>query len=618
MLSIILSFSSLFILNPHVINEPLDSVHHLSGVVIEEERQRTAAPTSANVQIVDKERLEAMHTPQVMSSLSGRIPSLFITERNILGFGISTGGSGGIKIRGVGGANNETLVLVNGQPQYSGLYSHQFADPYTLSNLEQVEVYSGPASMQFGSGAMGGAINLITRNALGDGLHGEAGMRMGSYGTVDANGMLSWQKGALELSTAASLDRTDGVRKNFDFRQGSGYAKAAYRFSTHWKGSIDYSLVQFIGNDPTYMSQTITSPYTQNILRGAASARIENSYEKGTGTLQLFYNYGNHFISDPRPFHSTDEHWGALLFQKFALSATTMAHAGLDLSVSGGAIPLSGGTAYAAGSISTMRRKSMTEVAPYLWLSQSLWGDRLSLDAGTRYTWSDRFGSSWIPQGGLTWQIAKGTTLKGSVGKGYRNPSFRELYLYKSANAQLDPEEMMNYELSLRQSLWNNRLSIGVTAYYAHGKNLIETVAHPELGHPLNENSGAFTNKGIEATLALHPIESLSVESSYSYLHTNIDNLTGAPTHQFFAGIGWRATERWNLYTEVRTVSGLFVAADTPMQHYTLWNSRISYRPLPALELYAAAQNMLGKSYYINYGYRMPGCTMFGGLKVTF
>ena len=74
----------------------------------------------------------------------------------------------------------------------------------------------------------------------------------------------------------------------------------------------------------------------------------------------------------------------------------------------------------------------------------------------------------------------------------------------------------------------------------------------------------------------------------------------------------------WNLYTEVRTVSGLFVAADTPMQHYTLWNSRISYRPLPALELYAAAQNMLGKSYYINYGYRMPGCTMFGGLKVTF
>ena len=69
------------------------------------------------------------------------MPSLFISERNIFGFGVSNGGSGGIKIRGVGGSpTNSVLMMVDGQPQFAGIYSHPIADFYGTEYVERVEV----------------------------------------------------------------------------------------------------------------------------------------------------------------------------------------------------------------------------------------------------------------------------------------------------------------------------------------------------------------------------------------------------------------------------------------------------------------------------------------------
>lgn len=83
------------------------------------------------VSVVDGRRLEATGRTQLLSALSGRVPGLFVTERNIFGFGISNGGSGGIKIRGVGGEpTNAILMMVDGQPQFAGVYSHSVADFY--------------------------------------------------------------------------------------------------------------------------------------------------------------------------------------------------------------------------------------------------------------------------------------------------------------------------------------------------------------------------------------------------------------------------------------------------------------------------------------------------------
>ena len=119
-----------------------------------------------SVSVVGEQRLENSGSTRVLSVISGMVPSLFVTERSIFGFGVSSsGGSGHIKMRGVGGDRaSGVLMMVDGQPQFAGIYSHHVADFYAKENVERVEVLRGPGSVLYGSNAMAGAINVITRN----------------------------------------------------------------------------------------------------------------------------------------------------------------------------------------------------------------------------------------------------------------------------------------------------------------------------------------------------------------------------------------------------------------------------------------------------------------------
>jgi len=101
------------------------------------------------VSVIDNRRLEASGQTQVLSAISGMVPSLFVSQRSIFGFGVSNGGSGHIKLRGVGGDRaSAVLMMVDGQPQFAGIYSHHIADFYDKEYVERVEVLRGPGSVR--------------------------------------------------------------------------------------------------------------------------------------------------------------------------------------------------------------------------------------------------------------------------------------------------------------------------------------------------------------------------------------------------------------------------------------------------------------------------------------
>ena len=567
------------------------------------------------VSTVKSSQLEATGQSQLLSAISGQVPGLFVSERNVLGFGVSNGGSGGIKIRGVGGSpTNAVLMMVDGQPQFAGIYSHHVADFYETEYVDRVEVLRGPGSVLYGSNAMGGVINVITKNADRNGVHTTLTSQYGSYNTWRSSLVNTVRLGNFSSLISLGYDRTDGLEDNFDFKQGSLYAKLGYDFSQLWKLRVDYSLMNFVGNDPVYpklSNPESTDIYHQNITRGEASLSLSNYYERTNGCVRIYYSYGNHYIDDPKHFHSLDDRFGVLAYQNVRSWKDASVTLGFDYDTYTGKIPVSGGNAHTEGSISTISRKSITEYSPYITFSQDWFEGALILNAGLRMANSDRFGTQWIPQGGLVIHPAEGWTVKASLSEGYRNPSFREMYLYRSANPELDPERMMNYEVTVEKT-FSRYFSMDVTGYYSKGDNLIQTVDMK------NENAGRFINKGIEVSASSCPIDKLNLRASYSYLHTSLDNLTAAPRNQYFLGFGWQALPKLKMDAELKGIGGLYVSNQTEHQKYVLLNMKITYMAFRALELFVTLNNITNIGYMINRGYTMPGFNGMGGFKVHF
>lgn len=512
--------------------ERRDSTTLLNEVVVT--GSNSAVPENLlpyTVSVIDNRQLEATGQTQVLSAISGMVPSLFVSQRSVFGFGVSNGGAGHIKLRGVGGDRaSAVLMMVDGQPQFAGIYSHHIADFYDKEYVDRIEVLRGPGSVLYGSNAMAGAINVITKNAKKDGVATTLQSQYGSYNTWLSSITNTVRYGRFSSLVSLSYDRTDGTVDNFGFSQADGYAKVGYDFSDKWKGSLDYTLMNFRGDDPIY--PTLADPestdiYHQNITRGEAGMTISDSYGSTSGAARIYYNYGNHFVDDPRHFHSKDDRFGVLLYQNFTPWKNAGATVGFDFDLYSGAIPVSGGNSHTEGSLSTISRKRITEYSPYVTLSQTLAGDIVSLSAGVRMANSDRFDTQWIPQFGFSLNPGREWTIKGNLAMGYRNPSFRELYLYRMANPDLEPEKMMNYEISAGKK-FSRYFSLDLTAYYSKGDNMIQTVDMK------NQNTGRFINKGIEVSARSHPVDNLWLTATYSYLHTSLRNLVGAPKNQYF------------------------------------------------------------------------------------
>lgn len=567
------------------------------------------------VSVVSNRQLEATGQTQVLSAISGMVPSLFVSQRSIFGFGVSNGGSGHIKLRGVGGDRaSAVLMMVDGQPQFAGIYSHHIADFYDKEYVERVEVLRGPGSVLYGSNAMAGTINVITKNAVADGVHTTLQSQYGSYNTWLSSITNTVRYGKFSSLVSLSYNRTDGNVDNFDFKQADGYAKIGYDFSDKWKAYIDYTLMNFRGNDPIY--PTLSNPestdiYHQNIIRGEVAATVTNSYGPVSGSTRLYYNYGNHFVDDPRHFHSTDDRLGVILYENFNPWKGASATVGFDFDSYSGEIPVSGGNNYTEGSMSTISRKTIVEYSPYLTLSQMFLDNLININGGLRMANSDKFDIQWILQFGFAVNPGLGWTVKGNLAMGYRNPSFRELYLYRMANPDLQPEKMMNYEILVGKS-FSRYFSAEITGYYSKGDNMIQTVDQK------NQNTGRFINKGIELSAHSHPVDNLWLTATYSYLHTSLRNLVGAPKNQYYLGVEWKPWHFLNIGADLKGVGGLYVADNIRHQNYALLNLKITWDICRYVSVFTRLENITDARYMINRGYEMPGFTAMGGFKVRF
>jgi outer membrane cobalamin receptor len=561
------------------------------------------------VSVISKEKIESSSESALLPVLSEQVPGLFVTQRGITGFGVSTGAAGQISLRGIGGnPNTQVLILLNGNPQFMGIMGHPLSDAYIASDVERVEVIRGPASTLYGTNAMGGVINIITKEQKGDGFNANARVMYGSYNTQKYMVTTGFKKNGFNVFASFNHDQTDGHRDSSDFKINNGYLRMGYDINANIKVNADFSLANFDDTDPG--PEGSKAGFTIDITRGMGAVTLDNKFDKTSGSLRFFYNFGEHNITDG--FHSKDNNYGILFYQAFNLFKGNTITLGTDYKKYGGI----------AENIKAMNGNGMVfgdttvwEMAGYAYIQQELF-KKLILNAGFRLEHNSVFGNEPVPTGGLAYHPASSTTLKASVAKGFRSPTIRELYLWTPANANLKPERMVNYEIGVLQKLTGNKISLELTLFKAKGDNLIQTV----MGNtgPKNENTGKFTNTGVEFAGTYKPTNKLTLSTNYSYISMK-EPIIASPEQQLF-GSGTYKWTKFSINLSVQHIHNLYTQI-TPQKEknsYTLLNSRVSYLINKYVDVFVKGENLTNKKYYINYAYPMPGIIFFGGFNLHF
>lgn len=576
------------------------------------------------VSVVNREQIELRNDPSLLPLLTEYIPGLFTTSRGLMGYGVSGGAAGGMSLRGIGGApqaglpTTGMLVLIDGHPQYMGLMGHPISDAYQSLLAERVEVLRGPASVLYGSNAMGGVINIVTRKMQQDGIRTHANAGYGSYNTLQSEVTNRIRKGGFTSIVSGSYNRTDGHRKDMEFEQYGGYVKLGYEVSKAWNVWADVNLTHFNASNPGEVSNPLLDN-DQRITRGMTSFALANDYAKTSGTLSFFYNWGKHWINDgyhpnAEPldyrFHSRDKMLGVSWYQSVQLFEGNRLTAGFDYFHFGG----EAWNKTLAGERNPQADKTQDDVAGYIDFRQSL-GDWLTFDMGLRVDHHSQVGTEWVPQIGLSFHLPENSEVKLMAGKGFRYPTIREMYMFRPANPDLRPERLWSYELSFAQRLLDGRLSYGVNVFYIDGENLIMRM--PIDGRPLNVNTGKIKNAGVEAQVAYRIVPAWSVDANYSYLH--MDNpVLASPEHKLYVGTAF-SKGRWNVSTGLQYVAGLYKKLDPEeTEDFLLWNVRGTFRVLDGFDVWVKGENLLAQKYEINAGFPMPKATVMAGVNIKF
>ena len=571
------------------------------------------------VTIIGREKLTEQHHSNVLPVAMQQVPGLFVTSRSMMGYGVSTGAAGGISLRGISAGAGQMLVLIDGHPQYNGIYGHPISDSYQTLIAERIEVLRGPASVLYGSNAMGGVMNIVTRQAKTDGATTDISVSGGSYGTFQAEATNQVRSGKFSSTVAAQYGRTDNHRPRMGFEQYGGYMKLGYDITPHWNTYIDANITHFNSSYPG----SVTAPlYEANqwITRGVVSAAIENHYDKTSGALSVYTNFGRHKIDDgtadpnnptQRYFRSKDALTGVSWYQSARLFSGNRLTVGIDYQhIYGHAFYTSKTTGEVIDTPNKQSGKSCrNEIAGYVDFRQDIthW---LTVDAGIRADHHSITGTEWIPQGGIVIRPISSGAIKAMASKGFRNPTMREMYLYPPSNTNLRPERLWTYELSWRHQLAH--VTYGANIFYIKGDNMIQTVNRQ------NVNTGEIENSGLELEVTWHINKYWSINTNHSFLHMHRP-VVAAPEYKGFLGANFNH-HKWTVATDIQYLHGLYTSVGDVEQKesFCLLNASVSRPVVKNVTLWIRGENLLAQRYEVNLGYPMPRATFLAGVNVKF
>ena len=561
--------------------------------------------------VISSAVIEEQNYEPLLGLVSENVPGLFVTQRTNIGYGVSKGSAGQISIRGIGGSpNTQVAVLIDGRPDIMGLFGHTLGDAYFMHDVERVEVIRGPASVLYGSNAMGGAVNIIPRHQHAKGFHLYAPITYGSYNTSQSFIRNTFDNDGFGYSLSLGYRNSDGSRTdaNDSYRSKSGNLELHGNISKN----IKVVLNSYISNSDIYDPGQVTAPAdTQlyQINRRGGDITIKNDFGFLEGDLKLHYNSGHHDIYDG--YKSDDFTAGILINETFYINTNSRITAGIDLKSYGGKAFLYG----------SWVEQDVNEQSIYAIYHQKFY-NRINIDGGLRYTSHNIAGNLIIPSIGISTVLPYQFILKTQYSEGYRNPTINEMYLFMPSTTNLQQETTKNIEVSLEKQLvkW---FSSSVTMYKTIAENLIQKGFIN--GGPLYQNTGKVTITGVEVEgqLLLPPKIALNWSLSSSDFS---EKLNGSPGEKANVALRYKFTENiiagmqgeWinNLYSDSNPYD--YSLDNFKLDSYTLLNLNARWIINDYLEISAEMNNITDTSYETMAGFPMPGRNFTIGITAKY
>lgn len=539
----------------------------------------------------------------VLDAVDRLLPGAHVTRRGVMGYGIASGGTGVVTVRGVGNTpNTGVLIVVDDRPDYMGLMGHPLPDFYSLTDAAAVRVIQGPASVLYGSNAMGGVIEVQPSDP-GLGRHTELLTSLGSFWTGQhrlRHGQ-GFARGFYQLT--AGLEHTSGHRPSADFRNRDATLALGRDLGERWKTALRGRFGHFHVEDPGTVRSPKQNSYAR-VGRGGFSWGLDNQLNRTWGHARVFSSWGHHWITDG--WRSNDRTTGGRWHQHWWVSSRLVVDGGFDVVDFGG-----------RGRNIVQRRdygEHRVTAGAGFWRVQGSIQENWRWNAGLRYEHNSVFGGITVPEVGTVIRLAPGYSLHLAVARGFRNPTIRELYLFPAPNPNLRPEHLWNYQGTLELHP-KPELAASITGYYADLSNLIVTVGRwPAIQL---QNAGAALNRGFEASARWRWSRRVALYGGYAYLRsTNLPPYV--PRHK-----GVYSME-FDLRRAFVHVGGVTVGrrwADTTarseLDPYTVLSFKLMI-PWGRATWFVDVDNFTDTRYEVVTGYPMPGVNAAGGLVVRF
>ena len=578
--------------------------------------------------------------------------SVFEALEEVLGLSaFRTGGPGAtasISVRGA--ASEHTLFLIDGLELNDPINPSRSYDltHLSLSQVERIEVLRGPQGLLYGSDALGGVVNVITRS-------GRGGPRLTLASSADTLRSLSADFGLAgsgrkaDYSLALFHERTAGLSAASSAYPGNtekdGYRNLslAGRFGYAFRPGAELRLTVRAtlarteldnfggpgGDDPNSRQDYGTALFRAQFRRLSAGGRHEQDLSVSwLGARRENRNP----VDDAHPADRDEGLYRSDLFKlewqnNFFLHPAHTLTAGLELEEEKGRSDYVSESAW--GTVESRFPSVRAGSAGIFLLDRWEYRDRFFVTAGVRADRHSRTGPA------LTFRVAPaylltatGTKLKASFGTGFKSPSLYQLFAPETSwgpvgNPALRPERAAGWDAGLEQSLMKDRAVIGLTWFENTFHDLVDFDF--AAGYV---NIGRARTKGLEASAKARLDGGVRLGASYTRLSARDEDagtgLLRRPRDKFSADLGARLTGRFDLTVTVLYVGrrldrdfSAYPYQTVTLPGYVLFDAVLTAAVNSRLELFACLDNILGARYEQVWGYGTPGFSLRTGFRYT-